>query len=348
MTNQGIETIENFVSEQTGLDPSRIRVNTWDDAESFELNISVVIQGFGITPGDEVEDLENAINSIMDRETSVDVQISMPSGNNSGYAVDNEIDEETVDEVIDAEHVPYGFELETEAMDKLSQIAAEATEAMGHRVIESMGELSEAVTESVMAESITTNDWILEDIETGTAVIVENRDGTHTHGEVRQIVKETVQDFNVSGTSNTLYEYWDEEIEPKEKVVKVSIADAGQSYDYPHSKISIDTQELSGIGNSKAGALRDNGFHTVTDVYEATQQKLAAIDGIGNALAARAKASAKNDFSIAEKSIPDGSIHIGYECPNCEDSFYEDSPEAIEGDEGKMYCSLECLNMVYQ
>lgn len=32
------------------------------------------------------------------------------------------------------------------------------------------------------------------------------------------------------------------------------------------------------------------------------------------------------------------------DCPECDAKFREESPSAIEGDEGELYCSLECLN----
>jgi large subunit ribosomal protein L32e len=48
--------------------------------------------------------------------------------------------------------------------------------------------------------------------------------------------------------------------------------------------------DISGVGDSKAESLRDEGYETISDVQAADQSDLADIDGIGNALAARIKA----------------------------------------------------------
>jgi large subunit ribosomal protein L32e len=48
--------------------------------------------------------------------------------------------------------------------------------------------------------------------------------------------------------------------------------------------------DISGVGETKAEALRDAGFETIRDVREASQDDLAEVEGIGNALAARIRA----------------------------------------------------------
>ena len=52
----------------------------------------------------------------------------------------------------------------------------------------------------------------------------------------------------------------------------------------------VELTEISGVGESKAETLREEGFETVDDVREATQEELSEVDGIGQALAARIKA----------------------------------------------------------
>lgn len=49
-------------------------------------------------------------------------------------------------------------------------------------------------------------------------------------------------------------------------------------------------EDISGVGSSKAEALREAGFESVEDVAAADQDDLAEVEGIGNALAARIKA----------------------------------------------------------
>ncbi|MFW5974179.1 MAG: 50S ribosomal protein L32e [Natrialbaceae archaeon] len=60
-------------------------------------------------------------------------------------------------------------------------------------------------------------------------------------------------------------------------------------------------EDISGVGASKAEALRGAGYETVTDVKEASQDDLADIEGIGNALAARIKADV-GDLEVAEET----------------------------------------------
>ncbi len=49
-------------------------------------------------------------------------------------------------------------------------------------------------------------------------------------------------------------------------------------------------EDISGVGESKAESLREEGYESVEDVKAASQDDLAEVDGIGNALAARIKA----------------------------------------------------------
>ncbi|WP_327052975.1 50S ribosomal protein L32e [Halomicrococcus gelatinilyticus] len=49
-------------------------------------------------------------------------------------------------------------------------------------------------------------------------------------------------------------------------------------------------EDISGVGESKAEALRESGYESVEDVKAASQDDLADVEGIGNALAARIKA----------------------------------------------------------
>ncbi|EMA35770.1 50S ribosomal protein L32e [Halococcus hamelinensis] len=51
-----------------------------------------------------------------------------------------------------------------------------------------------------------------------------------------------------------------------------------------------DLADVSGVGEEKAEALRAAGFETVEDLREAEQSDLTAVEGVGNALAARIKA----------------------------------------------------------
>jgi large subunit ribosomal protein L32e len=51
-----------------------------------------------------------------------------------------------------------------------------------------------------------------------------------------------------------------------------------------------DLTDISGVGASKAAALEGAGYETIEDVRRASQDDIAEVDGVGNALAARIKA----------------------------------------------------------
>jgi large subunit ribosomal protein L32e len=60
-------------------------------------------------------------------------------------------------------------------------------------------------------------------------------------------------------------------------------------------------EDISGVGESKADALREAGYETVADVKGASQSDLAEAEGIGNALAARIKADV-GDLEVSEEA----------------------------------------------
>lgn len=59
-------------------------------------------------------------------------------------------------------------------------------------------------------------------------------------------------------------------------------------------------EDISGVGPSKADALREAGFESIDDVREASQSELSEVDGIGHALAARMKADV-GDLEVTEE-----------------------------------------------
>jgi large subunit ribosomal protein L32e len=64
---------------------------------------------------------------------------------------------------------------------------------------------------------------------------------------------------------------------------------------------SEELEDISGVGASKADALREAGFESVEDVKGASQDELAQAEGVGNALAARIKADV-GDLEGAEET----------------------------------------------
>ncbi|WP_247729060.1 50S ribosomal protein L32e [Halovivax limisalsi] len=71
-------------------------------------------------------------------------------------------------------------------------------------------------------------------------------------------------------------------------------------------------EDISGVGESKADALREAGYGAVDDVREASQDDLADVEGIGMALAARIKADvgdleveAETEAEIEDEAEPE-------------------------------------------
>ncbi|OYR57484.1 50S ribosomal protein L32e [Halorubrum halodurans] len=80
-------------------------------------------------------------------------------------------------------------------------------------------------------------------------------------------------------------------------------------------------EDISGVGPSKADALREAGYETVEDVKAASQSELSEVDGVGNALAARIKADV-------------GGLEVDEEAEaEIEDETDEEAAEAAEPDE---------------
>jgi large subunit ribosomal protein L32e len=78
-------------------------------------------------------------------------------------------------------------------------------------------------------------------------------------------------------------------------------ADAAEEAD-TEDDAGIETlTDISGVGESKAEALREAGVETPADVTELTQDELADVEGIGNALAARIMADV-GDLEVDEET----------------------------------------------
>jgi len=78
-------------------------------------------------------------------------------------------------------------------------------------------------------------------------------------------------------------------------------------------------EDISGVGASKADALREAGFDSVEDVTAASQDDLSEVSGIGNALAARIKASV-GDLEVEAEAETEAEVE-------------EEEPEVEEEDE---------------
>jgi len=79
---------------------------------------------------------------------------------------------------------------------------------------------------------------------------------------------------------------------------------------------SIDITNIEAVGETKAEALRDAGYETIDDLREATQEEIAEVENIGEALSARIKSNADR-------------MEIKKEARKDEDSGISISPKAL-------------------
>jgi large subunit ribosomal protein L32e len=100
-----------------------------------------------------------------------------------------------------------------------------------------------------------------------------------------------------------------------------------------------DIEDISGVGPSKAAALRDAGYESVEDVRAASQEDLAAVEGVGNALAARVKADV-GDLDVDETEAPPADVDAD---EADEADAADDVPEELTGISGVSEGRAEAL-----
>lgn len=225
----------------------------------------------------------------------------------------------------------------------------ELSEAMSNIQIslsKSMGELSSAIGD------LTSDSKEIAErspIRGGDPLEVETRSGSIQHAAFIEIDGRNAEDvsFNAGREEKTIAEYWedDPEVTPGTKIVTVKLkANPDKPYDFPISKVSPGNLErASGVGQHIAELLRNAGYESYFDLRRASKEELSRIDGIGNAQASRIKADV-GDPQSPSRHRSDAKIA----CSHCDEMFPKDSDEAIEGDQGEAYCSLECLHGAYQ
>ncbi|PGF16774.1 50S ribosomal protein L32e [Natrinema sp. CBA1119] len=113
-----------------------------------------------------------------------------------------------------------------------------------------------------------------------------------------------------------------------------------QSNDEQASDDARTLEDISGVGASKADALRDAGFESIEDVKEADQDDLADADGVGNALAARIKADVgdlevtdETEAEIEDESAEEEALDEDVETELQPRGLTEKTPELSENEE---------------
>ena len=89
-----------------------------------------------------------------------------------------------------------------------------------------------------------------------------------------------------------------------------------------------DLTDISGVGEAKAEQLREAGIETVEDIRELSQEELANIEGIGNALAARIKADV-GDLEVADETEAEVEDETADEAEEAEDVETELQPRGL-------------------
>jgi large subunit ribosomal protein L32e len=88
--------------------------------------------------------------------------------------------------------------------------------------------------------------------------------------------------------------------------------------------------DISGVGEAKAEALRKAGFETIDDIRAADQSELAEVEGIGNALAARIAADV-GELEVGELEVDEDDSEAAVE--EAEPEGEESADEAAEPDD---------------
>ncbi|GGJ13240.1 50S ribosomal protein L32e [Halobellus salinus] len=116
-----------------------------------------------------------------------------------------------------------------------------------------------------------------------------------------------------------------EEVEATEEVAETDEVEGTEATDGSADESDGSGEELSsledisGVGASKADALRAAGYESIDDVKAASQSELSEVDGVGNALAARIKADV-GGLEVSEET--DAEVE--------DDSADEDDEEEVE------------------
>ncbi len=91
----------------------------------------------------------------------------------------------------------------------------------------------------------------------------------------------------------------DEAAEVEEDDEEAEEAEADDEEEVDEDEGPAELTDISGVGESKADALREAGYESVADIKSASQSDLAEVEGVGMALAARIKADV-GDLEVSE------------------------------------------------
>ena len=107
-------------------------------------------------------------------------------------------------------------------------------------------------------------------------------------------VKTEVGDVEVSDDADAEVE--ESEDAPEPDTDEEDVAETETEADEDEDEGPEELTDISGVGESKAEALREAGYETVDQIRGASQDQLASVDSIGMALAARIKADVETEL----------------------------------------------------
>jgi coenzyme F420-reducing hydrogenase alpha subunit len=231
---------------------------------------------------------------------------------------------------------------------------SEAIRSIGEEMTKAAKEL--AVTENSLEESLSEVDKTAEEIikeleeekmskpiSEGDYVVAKMTDGGELNGRVIHYPEDTNASSYSLPSGQSLVQYWQKEnynILPEEDVYEVEMLDGGSRYAFPESKVWLHIQSLPlGLSGEEMDQLGNAGINTAGEVDETPELKLAEITN--KHLARELKASLEKVKESADRDDQDE------ECPTCEKTFSSEGSAVVEGDEGELYCSIDCLNESY-
>lgn len=210
------------------------------------------------------------------------------------------------------------------------------------KVIEDFGKEMNEATKS-MRTALNSMPEPLSDPKSGDRVEVMNTDGSRATGTIVDANKGTVETVVINGMP--LDEYWAKEgieLSPTTGVISVELGN--KVFDYPATFVegASELTKINGITPEMAETLQAQGYPTLEHLRKADQSDLADLHGVGNAMAAKIKA--KLSENVLKKSTE---AHDSKECTECERKFNPNSTVPVDGDQGEIYCSIDCLNESY-
>lgn len=185
---------------------------------------------------------------------------------------------------------------ELEDISGVGESKAEALREAGYETIEDL----EAASQAELAE--------VEAIGNALAARIKAAVGSLEVDEEAESVEEAASDAD--DTESEAAETDEDELAEEE-----TDEDEPTEEDETEEDVARELDDISGVGPSKADALREAGYETIEDLQASSQSELAEVEGIGNALAARIKADV-------------GGLEVEAEPEAAEEALEEEAPEA--------------------